>query len=140
MPRNRKSRKLLIVSGAFAAVCFLVFTIWIIHEANIGRDNILFKTVRATPYGDKIGHFLLAGFLTLIANFLLKSRVLTLGRLRLPWGSLVILVLVIAEESSQYYLPTRSLDIWDAVANFAGILVFTLPTLYYVRSRRRDAS
>jgi len=59
-----------------AGIAFFVFVIWIIHEANIGRDNFLFKTVRATPFGDKIGHLFLAGFLTLVIIFLLQNRVL----------------------------------------------------------------
>lgn len=121
----------------FAAL-FLVFTVWIIHEANIGRDNFIFKTVRATPYGDKIGHFFLAGTLTLIANFLLKYRFLNLKSLILPYGSLLILAIAILEESSQNFLPTRTLDIKDALANFAGILAFSIPAILVARRKRRS--
>ncbi len=126
---NRTS-KILVTA---AALSFLVFTIWIIHEANIGRDNFIFKTVRATPYGDKIGHFFLAGTLTLIANFLFRHRAF---RLILPYGSLAVLAIAIIEESSQYFLPTRSLDIMDAMANVLGILVFSIPTLLLAKKRK----
>lgn len=130
-------RRLITLAATFLALAFLAFTIWIIHEANIGRDNILFKTVRATPYGDKIGHVLLAGILTLVANFLFRHRCWQLAKLRLPFGSLAIFAIAIIEEASQYFLPTRSLDIFDALANLAGILIFSVPALLWPRQRDR---
>lgn len=124
-----KRSKLYYLALTIAGLGFLVFTVWIIHEANIGRDNILFKTVRATPYGDKIGHVLLAGFLTLVLNFFLRNRALRPWKLILPWGSLAVLALAVAEEASQYYLPTRSFDVVDALANLLGILLFSIPAI-----------
>ncbi|MDQ8179719.1 VanZ family protein [Pelagicoccus sp. SDUM812005] len=129
-------RRIITIGATLLALSFLVFTIWIIHEANIGRDNILFQTVRATPNGDKIGHVLLAGFLTLVANFLFRHRYWQLARLRLPIGSLVVFAIAVLEESSQYFLPTRSLDIFDALANLAGILLFSIPAILWPRKAR----
>lgn len=129
-------RRILFSGLTIAAVAFLVFTIWIIREANIGRDNILFQTVRATPYGDKIGHVLLAGLLTLVANFLFRHRAFQRRFLILPYGSSVVLAIAIIEESSQYYLPTRSFDIMDALANLAGIFVFSIPALIIAKRRK----
>ncbi|MBK1880648.1 VanZ family protein [Pelagicoccus mobilis] len=127
--------KLFYLAVSLAGIAFLVFTVWIIHEANIGRDNILFKTVRATPHGDKIGHVLLAGFLTLVLNFFLRNRAFTLRKLILPWGSLAVFAIAVIEEASQYFLPTRSLDIKDALANLLGIILFSIPAIL---SRRRS--
>ncbi|EDY81656.1 hypothetical protein VDG1235_1274 [Verrucomicrobiia bacterium DG1235] len=131
-------RRLFIIATSLLATLFIVFTIWIIHEANIGRDNILFKTVRATPYGDKIGHFLLAGALTIVVNFFLRHRAFLLKGFPLPYGSLIVLVIVALEEASQHYLPTRSLDIKDALANFAGILVFSIPAIVVTKRIRKN--
>lgn len=136
MPQSSAKKKVLILIGTVLAIAFLVFTVWIIHEANIGRDNILFKTVRATPYGDKIGHLFLAGALTLVANFLCRNRMLLRNRLTLPLGSLIILVIVILEEASQYYLPLRSLDIKDGIANVLGIAIMSLPAYYFDRRKQ----
>ena len=121
---------------AILALAFVCFTVWLIHEANIGRDNILFKTVRATPYGDKIGHILLAGSLTLVTNLLIRYRSFSLGRMQIPWGSFIIFVIVAIEEGSQYYLPTRSLDLWDAIANLVGIMVATAAQWGAIQRRR----
>lgn len=133
-----KRSKLFYCALSLAGLAFLVFTVWIIHEANIGRDNILFKTVRATPYGDKIGHVLLAGFLTLVLNFFLRNRAIRTGKLILPWGSLAVFAVAVLEEASQYFLPTRSLDINDALANVLGILIFSIPAI--VMRRRADSA
>ncbi|MDQ8198145.1 VanZ family protein [Pelagicoccus enzymogenes] len=131
-------RRIITLAVTCCAIAFLVFTVWIIHEANIGRDNILFKTVRATPYGDKIGHFFLAGILTLTANFLFRHRCWRLARLSVPYGSILILAIAIIEEASQYFLPTRSLDIYDALANFAGILAFSVPAILWPRPAKSE--
>lgn len=124
------SRTALRIVATLAAVSVIVFTIWIIHEANIARDNILFRTVRATPYGDKIGHCLLAGLLTLVANFLFRHRCFKLSKAPLPRGSLLVALLVLLEEGSQAYLPTRSFDLYDALANFVGIAFASLPAIW----------
>lgn len=129
---NRKMAtrsKLSFVALILAGLSFLVFTFWIIHEANIGRDNIFFKTVRATPYGDKIGHVMLAGALTLVLNFFFGNRAFRPFGLIIPWGSLAVVVLAALEEASQHFLPTRSLDIADALANVLGILLFSIPAI-----------
>lgn len=138
MPQSSANRTKRAVAIA-ATLCFLAFTVWIIHEANIGRDNALFVLVRKTPYGDKIGHFFLAGLLTLAANFVLRNRSWQLGYLRLPIGSLVVLGLAVLEESSQHFLAYRSLDLADAIANLAGIATFSIPALVS-RSRRAEIS
>lgn len=135
MPRTFK-----LIAMSLAGLAFLVFTVWIIHEANIGRDNILFKTVRATPYGDKIGHILLAGFLTLVVNFFLRNRAFRIWKLILPWGSLIVLAIAFIEEASQYFLPTRSLDPVDALANLLGIALFSIPAILSQRRAKRLSS
>lgn len=124
MPNSKHSTLRSRITLAFALSLF-AFIIWIIHEANIGRDNILFQFVRATPYGDKIGHFFIAGFLSLAANYTLRYRCWQFKKLRVPYGSFIIFALFMFEEASQGFLATRSLDIWDAIANSAGILAFT---------------
>lgn len=128
-------RRLITVCLSVLALAFLVFTIWIIHEANIGRDNILFKTVRATPYGDKIGHFFLAGALTLSVNFFWGNR--GFARCLLPYGSLLVTLMALAEESSQHYIATRNFDPNDALANLIGILVFSLPAVFSLRKKKK---
>ncbi|OUR84652.1 hypothetical protein A9Q77_01300, partial [Marinomonas sp. 42_23_T18] len=41
------------------------------------------------------------------------------------WGALAVLVFVTLEELSQYFIETRSLDMFDYLANLFGILCFS---------------
>ena len=105
--------------------CFFLFILWIIYLANTGQQSIFFELVRLIPYGDKVGHLCLFGFLTLLANFASKFKTFKLGKLNVYWGSVAVLVFVTIEELSQHFMPTRTLDIYDYIADMAGILLFT---------------
>ncbi len=107
---------------ASITILFSCFIIWIIYMANAGQNNAIFEIVKATPYGDKIGHLLLFGLLTLVLNFGLKFRMCIKGKYLL--GTIVVLMFVIVEESSQYWIPTRTFDGIDLIADFIGILLF----------------
>ncbi|BDS06213.1 hypothetical protein NT6N_12530 [Oceaniferula spumae] len=95
------------------------------------------------PAGDKLGHFLLFGGLSFIANWVLAGcvrcrRVADVRRHLLL--TLVVWLLVILEECSQLYLPHRNFDRWDIVADSAGILFFAALAVGLVEYRRRRAS
>lgn len=107
------------------AICFFTFIIWIIFMANTGRDMFLFEMTRSIPFGDKLGHIMVFGSLTLIANLALKGRYFRFKFASLYWGSLAVLVFVTLEELSQYFIVTRSLDVFDYLANVFGVLCFS---------------
>ncbi|GLS84554.1 VanZ family protein [Paraferrimonas haliotis] len=104
---------------------FFLFIIWIIYLANTGQSSVFFDLVRQIPYGDKLGHFSLFGLLTLSFNVACKFKTFVLGELKVFWGSAVVLVFVSAEELSQHFMPSRTLDIYDYAANVTGIIVFS---------------
>ncbi|TLU66437.1 trypsin [Thalassotalea litorea] len=119
------------------ALAFFGFVLWVIYLANIGHNNALFQWVAQTPYGDKLGHFFIFGFLTLITNASLKFRTLVFGKLNLYLGTLLVSVFVLAEEFSQGFLPTRNMDIEDVIADAIGIILFTaISHLIAVRVQR----
>ena len=107
------------------AICFFIFILWAIYVANTGQSNGLFNVVSTLPYGDKIGHFCLFGILTLFANLATRCRTLKIKKLSIYWGSLAVWIFVTAEELSQHFLPTRSLDIYDYIADLIGIIIFS---------------
>ncbi len=45
-----------------------LFIGWVIYLANTGQSSIFFQLVRVIPYGDKLGHLFLFGFLILGLN------------------------------------------------------------------------
>lgn len=111
--------------AAIGSALFFAFLLWVIYLANTGADFILFDLIRTIPYGDKIGHFCLFGLLTLGVNTALKFNTLNFIILRIYVGTLLVTIFVVGEELSQYFIPTRTLDAGDLLADAAGILVFT---------------
>ncbi len=77
------------------------------------------------PYGDKVGHFVLFGLLTLLVNLAAFERWPQRGS---GWLALrvsgVLAVLIGLEELSQKLFPSRESSIWDLLASYVGVAVF----------------
>jgi polysaccharide biosynthesis protein VpsQ len=106
-----------------AAVYILVLA-GIVVLADVRETQYLFKPIKRLPYGDKIGHFLLMGFLSFAVNLVLNARTVRLWRINLLVGSLVVLTVVTIEEFSQIFIRGRSFDYTDLIADLAGIFIF----------------
>ena len=109
----------------FIGAGFFGFILWIIYLANTGGHSIFFDLIRHIPYGDKVGHMLLFGLLTYVANLALQSRHFSLGRIPLYYGAVLVSIFVLSEEISQGFIPSRTLDIIDLVADAVGITLFS---------------
>ncbi|MDO6507992.1 VanZ family protein [Colwellia sp. 4_MG-2023] len=112
------------------SVAFLMFITWIIYLANTAQNSIFFELVARIPYGDKLGHFCLFGLLTLGVNFAFKLKSYTLISFNIYVGSTVVFFFVLLEELSQYFIPSRTLDITDVLADIIGIITFSLVTKF----------
>ncbi|GGP59312.1 hypothetical protein GCM10009347_27120 [Shewanella algicola] len=109
----------------FIGAGFFGFILWIIYLANTGGNSIFFDLIRHIPYGDKVGHMLLFGLLTYVANLALLSRHFLLGRIPLYYGAVLVSIFVLSEEISQGFIPSRTLDIVDLIADAVGIILFS---------------
>jgi len=110
------------------SVAFLGFIAWVIYLANTGQNSVYFELVASIPYGDKLGHFCLFGLLTLGANFVFKLKSFQLLFFNVYLGSIVVFIFVLIEELSQYFIPNRTLDPADLLADIVGIITFNLVT------------
>ena len=113
---------------------FTCFIIWIIYLANTGDQSIFFTVVAHVPNGDKLGHVLLFGCLTFFAITGLKFRSVSLGKFRIYYGILAVSTFVIVEEFSQMFIPSRTFDFMDLLANMVGILVSSAICVLWRRS------
>lgn len=104
-------------------ITFSMFIAWIIYLADTRQHCIFFDLVRRMPYGDKIGHAVLFGVLSLGATLALKLKGLNLGRGIVPYGALLIFTIALGEELSQYFIPGRTIDIADLTADLCGITI-----------------
>lgn len=103
-------------------VAFFGFISFIIYQADTAHYNYAFHMVGKIPYGDKIGHIVLYGFMAFLLNYGLRGKKWS----RQQIGSLVVLVFSILEEISQSYIPSRSFDFADIAASVTGIILFTI--------------
>jgi len=99
---------------------FLAFIGLVIFAADNGLARSFFSWVQSFPLGDKAGHFVLMGGLAFLLNRALQQRLL--------WpcvqlGSMLVALFVVTEEISQIWIPGRTFDLWDLVADFIGISI-----------------
>lgn len=108
----------------WAAVAWLILVMVIIFCADRRLLQPLFLYVNNHSGLDKLGHFVLIGGMALFLNLALGLRETRwLGR-RWLLGSLIVGVVCVFEEISQFWFPSRSFDLLDLASDFAGILFF----------------
>jgi len=102
-------------------VVFVLLIVTVIVLADRGQLGFL-AFVYSFPYGDKAGHFILFGILSLLVNLtFLRSRPRSNPR-PLIFGVTALLLAVIAtEEWSQRFFPQRTSDWLDLCSSLAGV-------------------
>lgn len=108
------------VTGFTLLLCFMI---WIIFLANTGQPNMIFDLVNTLPLGDKLGHLALAGGLCALLTASLRYKTLGTGSLKVYWGGIIVLIMALAEEMSQYFIPGRTFDPGDIAADLLGIIL-----------------
>ncbi|MEM7371508.1 MAG: VanZ family protein [Bacteroidota bacterium] len=99
-------------------VLLLIITCVIIADSPYGEAT--FAIVRAIPYGDKIGHFMLMGLLsfTMCRAF---PKPISIGSLKIPLVIFILFVLIVGEEISQIWIDSRTFSFQDLAADILGI-------------------
>ena len=120
----------------YISAFFLIFIIAVIVLADGGNLPRPIRAIYDFPNGDKLGHFILFGLLTFfitrafLSSFPSKSRswvTLSIG--------LVLALLIGLEEFSQKFFPTRTFNLIDLLASYAGIITFALLAFYWRKPR-----
>lgn len=102
-----------------AAVVFIAFFITIVVIADRGEGDRWWGFIHLIPFGDKVGHLGLIGTLSLLCNLAVPSRKMWSVITR---ATLVLLVVLTLEEIAQAFLPYRTCDILDWLADLAGLM------------------
>jgi VanZ family protein len=102
------------------AIIFTIFIIIIILLADTGRLGFV-APLYDFPYGDKVGHFILFGFLTflIILTVLRSHRYTNPKRIAVYWA-LFLALLITVEEFSQTYFASRTFDLLDLSFSYLG--------------------
>jgi hypothetical protein len=104
-----------------AALAFIGFIITATIIANRGEGDQWWGFIHRIPYGDKLGHLGLIGTLALLCNLAFtKGKPAGFPHLvtRTTW---VLLILLSAEEIAQAFIPTRTCDFFDWLADVSGL-------------------
>ncbi len=105
-------------------ICYIVLLAMIIFIADRKSTRYLLDFIGNIRYGDKLGHFVLMGFLSFFVNLVLQARTFGVGKVRYLLGSVIVLVLVTIEEFSQLFIRGRTFDWGDLIADSIGIIIF----------------
>ncbi len=93
------------------------------------------------PYGDKVGHFLLFGLLSLLVNLAALERWRKSEAWHVVLGvSLLMAMLIGLEEFSQRFVPARTSSIWDLTASYLGVALFAWAALKIAGRKRTTAA
>ena len=106
--------------AAIAAVAFIGFFIWIIVIADQADGVPWWSFIDQIPFGDKVGHFGLVGTLSLLCN-LAFTRWKSSPQRHITRTTWVLFFLLSLEEFSQGFIPHRHLDVFDWLADIAGL-------------------
>jgi polysaccharide biosynthesis protein VpsQ len=119
-------------------ILYLILILLIIALANQGEYiHILRSLVGSIPYGDKLGHFILMGFLSFFVNLSLNCQKIKVFQLSVLKGSVIVLLIVTFEEFSQIFIDNRSYDLLDLTFDYLGIWVFGQLALKWMNYQQR---
>jgi hypothetical protein len=110
----------------------------IVFLADQKKYQPLFRRIREMPYGDKLGHLILMGTFSFLLNMALKCRTWRRWKIELLKGSLIVALIVTAEEFSQLFVRYRTFDPFDLVFDYIGIFSFGL--FAYLLTRKRPVN
>ena len=105
---------------------FFLFISFIIYLADTADHNFAFRLVGHIPYGDKLLHGLLYGVMALLLNYGLNFKSKKIFGFNLQIGAMIVLTFAGLEEITQYWLPSRTCDFFDFVADTVGVTLFSL--------------
>lgn len=107
------------------AISYFMFLALVVYCADSRAHLHLFSFIRSIPGGDKVGHFLFMGMLALLLNLALACRVVRVAGRTFLIGTIVALTLITIEEISQRFIPYRTFDLVDLIADYSGVIIFS---------------
>lgn len=106
-------------------ILFASFIILIVVFADLGMLDML-GFVNLIPLGDKIGHFVLYGILTLLLDLtLFRSLPSRRPKLVALSAGLILALLIGLEEYSQQFFANRTFSMVDLAASYLGVIFFS---------------
>lgn len=102
---------------------FAAFLIAMVVVADRGQGSQWWPFVERIPYSDKLGHIALFGTLGFLCNLAFPSRRLGFRPLIFTLTTLILFTIISLEELSQAFVPSRTLDLFDWLADLIGLAI-----------------
>lgn len=104
---------------------FTLFILLVILLADLGKLGI-FGVLNQIPFGDKAGHFILYGILTLLLDLtLIRSLPNRSPKLLVVVMGLTLALIIGLEEYSQQFFARRTYDLADLTFSYLGVGFFS---------------
>jgi hypothetical protein len=104
---------------------FTLFILLIIILADQGKLG-MFGVLNQIPFGDKAGHFVLYGILTLLLDLtLIRSLPDRSPKLLIVFTGLTLVLIIGLEEYSQQFFAKRTFDLVDLTFSYLGVVCFS---------------
>jgi hypothetical protein len=130
-PASRRQTVSLVAAGLMGL--FIALIILLADTRNLGILGEAYEF----PHGDKIGHFVLYGLLSLLLTLAVIQLLPRQPSKRLALlTSLGLIAVISVEELSQIWLPARKPDWFDLAASYAGIAAFSTLALWWTARDR----
>jgi len=110
-------------------IAYVLFLTLIVLVANLGIASWVFSAVTLVPFGDKYCHLILMGLFSFLLNSSLHCQTISLSGVRILMGSMIVYLLVLAEELSQFWVVSRNVEAYDLLFDFIGIYLFGMLAL-----------
>lgn len=121
------------------AGCFILFMLLIVTIANRGEGGDWWSFLQHIPYGDKLGHVGLMGTLCLLCNLAVTPRRFRFLPITVTRVTFILFALITLEELSQAFIPARSCDLLDWLADLAGLTLGQVAATFIRRSVSRHS-
>jgi VanZ family protein len=124
-PQNsaKKNNPFPVAGFRWLTLGFAIFLALVFFWADRGSIPAPLVRLYAFPEGDKAGHFVLNGRLSVLLVLSFPGREIRAGRIVLPARLVAVLALAVVEELSQAFFNTRSASLLDLAAGWLGALV-----------------
>jgi len=108
------------------AILFSLLIILIVVLADMGALPHFLQVWKDLPYGDKVGHFILYGILTLLVDLaLFRSLPNQRPKQVAVISGLILAILIGLEEFSQQFFVHRTYSLQDLAAGYLGVILFS---------------
>ena len=108
------------------SLLFFAFICFIIVMADTNHKLGLMKIIEGVPFGDKVGHFMLFGFLAGLINVALRFRRLKIRSFDINMAGVLVLCFAIAEEFTQLAFANRTFELADMLSDVLGVWGFVV--------------